>query len=353
MFSYLLTQSLIHLMNTFPRIGIQVEHNSVTETSLGGTHFPPDNPKINLDTTHPPSALTVSNYIITSATLKIPDMSCFLFHQIFPLKPPSSIGFPTGFTVSPWIPPTLEAAMPHPGAHHRGLWPFSHGNFKAIRRCSTAKLWNICILGKSKFHNNFAFDRLLYDVFWCECVWVTIQLWMINDDVEVKIYSIATLVIFCKCQMLELCKLTEFKTNVTLMFWIGIHWGLHHSAWRCILQAKLHVWCVHSSKDNWRKCPSLHHKKVLSITSASCEMLRTSWKHTSNHESKTKTLFQQHSKTQKKTKLAISIFPADSLLWHQEHPQQKPFRLAPKKCQMVLYSWQTCLSFQLTLDDGK
>ena len=46
---------------------------------------------------------------------------------------------------------------------------------------------------------------------------------MINDDVEVKIYSIATLVIFCKCQMLELCKLTEFKTNVTLMFWIGIH----------------------------------------------------------------------------------------------------------------------------------
>ena len=102
----------------------------------------------------------------------------------------------------------------------------------------------------------------IWQVLWC----FLCELRFNCDDVrifwEVKIYSIATLVIFCKCQMLEFCKLTELKANVTLMFWMGIHWGLHHSAWRCILQAKLHVWCVHSSKDNWRKCPSLHHKKI-------------------------------------------------------------------------------------------
>ncbi len=135
-----------------------------------------------------------------------------------------------------------------------------------------------------------------------------------------------------------------------------------------------HDYCVHSSKDNWWNCPSLHHKRVLSNTGASCQSfciqhhestpqivdLRTKKAFPTSNSCKLQPLFiklkalhkKMHSKTQK-TRLALSRFAADSLLWHQEHPQQKPFRLAPKKCQMLLYSWQTCLSFQLTLDNRK
>ena len=121
-------------------------------------------------------------------------------------------------------------------------------------------------------------------------------------------------------------------------------------------------------------------KKVLSITSASCQSfctqhhestpqiidLRQKKAFPTSNSCKLQPLFIKQKEVSKKEtcqnseqkkaqqkKLAISRFPADSLLWHQEHPQQKPFRLAPKKCQMLLYSWQTCLSFQLTLDNGK
>lgn len=169
----------------------------VSSWDTGGTWFCSRNSSEELHRTlkfgHHPSTILDSVKLYHNISNPQIDMSCLLFHKI-PLKPPSSTGLPTGENRVTLRLPTWEAAMPHPRAHHRGLWPF--------QTCSTAKLCSICILGKSKLHSNFAFDRF-YDVF---CVSYDSS---VNADVrifwEVKIYSIATLVIlFCKCQMLQL-----------------------------------------------------------------------------------------------------------------------------------------------------
>lgn len=174
MFSYLLTQSLIHLIHTFPRIGIQVEHDSVTETCLGGTHFPLNNPEIIWT---PPSTIRHDNVKLYH-NISNPQNSWHVmpsFSSDLPLKATIFNRVSNRVSPCPWIPPTLEAAMPHPGAHHRGLWPFSHGKLQG-----NPKMFNVENCETSAFEGNQSFTATShltgFMMFWCElrfnCEWL-------------------------------------------------------------------------------------------------------------------------------------------------------------------------------------
>ena len=138
--------------------------------------FSTEQPWNNLDTTHPPSALTMSNYIITSATPPNSWHVMFSFSSDLPLKATIFNRLSNRFhrvPLDPSHPGSCDATSRSPPSRAVTFQPWETSGE------SNLKMFNGKIVKHLHFKEIKVSQQLrIWQVLWCFLVWVTIQLWM-------------------------------------------------------------------------------------------------------------------------------------------------------------------------------